>query len=418
MRKTVLVIGLSLMTLSAIAQKKEIRKANKAVDSGDFSTALSELSAAEGQLESANDDMKAEFYLLKGKAVYSSAPGNLKNVKEAVSYLEEAKSYNPKSSIASEIAQFTNQITDELVNSAIEDQNASKNQSAADKLMEVYNLNKDTNQTYLYYAASNYHNAQELDKALEGYQELIDLGYTGVEKQYFAVEKESGEKQPFADEAQRKLMIQAGTHTDPTDEVSEDVTPQILQYIALIHIYNEDFEDAIEIMDNALESDPENTTLLRGKADVVYQLGDKAEYKRLMKQIVALDPNNPELLFNLGVSSAELGETEEALDYYMQTLEIDKDHYAANLNAAVLILAKDEVLVEEMNSLGMTKADNVRYGELQEERKELMNEAIPYLEAAVRIDDSDLEIKRTLSNVYSQVGENEKADAILEGIEE
>lgn len=416
MKKTVLVIGLSLMTLTAFAQKKEIRKANKAVESGDYTSALNELSSAEGQLDGANDDMKAEFYLLKGKAVYSSAPNNLKNVKEAVSYLKEANSFDAKSSTSSEIAEFTNQISDDLVSSAIEDQNASKNVIAADKLIEVYKLNEKDNQVYLYYAASNYHNAEELDKALEGYKTLLDLGYTGVETQYFAVEKESGEKQSFGDKDQRSLMIKAGTHTDPTDEVSEDVTPQILQYMAYIYIQNEEYEDAIKVVDNALKSDPDNTSLLRAKADVVYQLDDKAEYKRIMKKIVSLDPNNPELLFNLGVSSAELGEVDESLSYYDQTLKADKNHYAASLNAAVLTLSMDEPLVEEMNGLGMSAADNERYQELQKEREDVMKSAVPYLENALRIDDTDVEVKRTLANVYSQIGENDKSDALLEGL--
>lgn len=414
MRKTVLVIGLSLMTLTAFAQKKEIRKANKAVESGDYSGALSELNAAEGQLDTAKEDVKAEFYFLKSKAVYSSAPNNLENVKEAISYLKQANSLEAKSSMRGEIEAFSNMISETLVASAIEDQNASKNIMAADKLMEVYKLNEDANKIYLYYAASNYHNAEELEKAMEAYKSLLDMGYTGVETQYFAVEKESGEKQAFGDESQRSLMIKAGTHTDPTDEVSKDITPQILQNMAYIYIQKEDYEEAIEVVDDALEADPENTSLLRAKADVIYQLGDKEEYKRIMKKIVSLDPDNPELLFNLGVSSAELGELDEALSYYDQTIKADKDHYAANLNAAVLTLSKDESLVEEMNGLGMSAEDNKRYQELQKERESVMKDAIPYLENALHIDDTDLEVKRTLANVYSQIGENEKADALLE----
>ena len=418
MKKTVLAIGLSLMTLAAVAQKKEIRKASRAVDSGDFSTALSELKSVEGLIEGEKDDLKAEFYYLKSKALFSSAPDDLENVKEAVSNLKEAENYNAKSTTQSQIGELTIQILDGLVTSAIEDQNASRSISAADKLMEVYNMDKANNQQYLYYAAINYHSGEELDKALEGYEELMDLGYNGVETQYFAIEKDSGEKQAFGDDAQRKLMIQAGTHSDPTDEQTEDVTPQILQYMATIYIFKGEYDKAIEVIDNALASDPENTELLRAKADITYQLGEKEEYKRIMKKIVSLDPNNPELLFNLAVSSSELGENEEALDYYNQTLEADKNHYAASLNAAVLILASDEEIINQMNKLGMSAADNKKYEELQKERKALMKTAVPYLENALRIDDGDIEVKRTLANVYSQIGENEKSDKLMQEIQD
>lgn len=417
MKKTVLAIGLSLMTLAAMAQKREIRKASRAIDSGDYSSALSELNNVEGLIEGEGDDLKAEFYYLKGKALFSSAPANSEIVKEAVSNLKKAGNYNPKASIKSQIDQVTNKIVEDLVTSAIEDQNSSRNIMAADKLMEVYKLDEANNLQYLYYAASNYHNGEELDKALTGYSKLLEVGYTGVETQYYAVEVESGEKQLFGDTSQRDLMIKAGTHTNPTDEVTEDVTPQILQYMAYIYIQKEEYENAIGVVDDALKSDPENTDLLRAKADVTYQLGDREEYKELMKKIVSLDPGNPELLFNLGVSSAELGENEEALEYYDQTIQANPDHYAANLNAAVLILSFDEDIVKQMNELGMSAADNKKYEELQKERKALMTTAAPYLENALRIDDEDIEVKRTLANVYSQIGEDEKSDKLMQEIQ-
>lgn|SRR5690554_790687 len=417
MKKTVLAIGLSLMTLAAVAQKKEIRKASRAVDSGDFTAALSELNTIENQIEGEKEDLKAEFYYLKGKALYSSAPANLDKVKEAVSNLKKAGSLNAKSTTSSEIAELTSQIVEDLVASAIEDQNASKNISAADKLMEVYKLDEANNQQYLYYAASNYHNGKELDKALNGYRKLLDQGYTGVQTQYFAQDVETGDNVLFQDENQREIMIKAGAYSNPTEEVSEDVTPQILQYMAYIYIQKEEYEKAIGVVDDALKTDPENTVLLRAKADVTYQLGNKEEYKKLMKQIVSLDPNNPELLFNLGVSSAELGEQEEALSYYKQTIKADPTHYAANLNAAVLILSFDEDIVSKMNELGMTPADNKKYEELQKERKALMKTAVPYLENALQINDEDIEVKRTLANVYSQIGEEEKSDKLMQEIQ-
>lgn len=418
MRKSILIIGASLMTFSAMAQKKEIRNANRAFDSGDYSTALTELNSAESSINDAKDPVKAEFYILKSKTIYASSSNDIEKIREAISNLKEANKYASSSKIKDEITSVSQGISEKLVNDAIEDQNASHGERAADKLMEAYKLN-EADTVYLYYAASNYHNAGQYDKALKGYKDLLDMGYTGKRTQYYAVNNETGEKELFGeDKNQRDLMLKSNTYSTPTDEKTEDVTPQILQYMAYIYIQNEDFENAVKVVDDALKVNPENTDLLRAKADVIYQLGDKEEYKNIMKQIVSKDPNNPELLFNLGVSSAEIGEEDEALDYYNQTIKIDPNHYAANLNAAVLILNKDENIVEEMNNLGMTAEDNKKYDQLQEKRKELMNQAIPYLENAIKIDDSDVEVMRTLANVYMQVGEDEKSDALIEKINE
>src|SRR5699024_3530758 len=304
-----------------------------------------------------------------------------------------------------------------LVSSAIEDQNASRNKEAADKLMEVYELDKDNNQMYLFYAASNYHNSEELDKALAGYEELLEMGYTGVTTQYFAVNNETGEKELFEDASQRDIMMKTGAYSNPTEEQTEDITPQVLQYKAFVYIQKGELDKAIEVVDDALKADPNNTTLLRAKADVMYQLGDKAGYKKLMQEIVSLDPNNPELLFNIAVSSAEVGETEVALEYYDRVIEMDENNYAAYLNAAVLMLSNDGKIVEEMNTLGMSAADNKRYDELQKERVKLMESAVPYLTKALEIDDSDQEVKRTLANIYYQIDESEKGDKLMQEIE-
>ena len=56
--------------------------------------------------------------------------------------------------------------------------------------------------------------------------------------------------------------------------------------MSYIYIHNNDYEKAIEVVDTALKSDPENTYLLRAKADVLYQLGEKEEYRRLMQKLL------------------------------------------------------------------------------------------------------------------------------------
>jgi hypothetical protein len=55
-------------------------------------------------------------------------------------------------------------------------------------------------------------------------------------------------------------------------------------------------------------------------------------------------------------------------------------------NIAAAILSKESGLVEQMNSLGMSKADTKKYDELAEERKVIYREALPYLEKVMEMD--------------------------------
>tara|TARA_B100001765_G_C19499706_1_gene338641 strand:- start:1809 stop:2237 length:429 start_codon:yes stop_codon:yes gene_type:complete len=127
-----------------------------------------------------------------------------------------------------------------------------------------------------------------------------------------------------------------------------------------------------------------------------------------MQEVIASDPNNPELYYNLGVGTAQRGETDKAMEYYKKALELDPNYLNAKINVAALILSKEGPIVEEMNNLGTSAADNKRYDELKEERKQLYLEATPYLEAAIAQRGDNKELIRTLMNIYSQLGQDDK----------
>ena len=90
-------------------------------------------------------------------------------------------------------------------------------------------------------------------------------------------------------------------------------------------------------------------------------------------------------------------------------MEIDPDMDNARMNIAAVILSKEREIIDEMNGLGMSKKDNERYEELSEERKEIYKEAIPYLEAIVKKNPDNKDAVKTAMNIYTQIGENEKA---------
>ena len=135
------------------------------------------------------------------------------------------------------------------------------------------------------------------------------------------------------------------------------------------------------------------------------------EYEAALQKVIEKDPNNPGLYFNLGVGAADSGNTEKALGYYKKALEIDPDYAGANLNIAALMLGKDKEIIEQMNSLGNTKADNDKYEELKEERLQLYKDAVPYLEKATAGENPNIEAVRTLYNIHIQLGNTEEAEA-------
>lgn len=408
MKTQFLTIALSFLSVVAIAQKKEIRDAGKAVDKGNYSEARTLLNQAETSLSGANDRYKRDFYLYKGQAFLGN--GENASVEDLVTAAEAFKTAQEMGS--DDAAEGLAQVSNALVQGAINDQNAEQYESAADKLYAGYQLNKQDT-VYLYYAASNAINAQNYERALEYYETLQNLGYTGEETQFIAVNKETGEEEAMSKE-QRDLMVKTGQYIDPEDRTSPAKTGEIAKNIALIYISEGKEEEAIRAMEIAKKENPGDVTLLQSEADMYYRMGDKGKYKEIMEGIVEQDPNNPTLFYNLGVTAYEMGETEQAIEYYQKALELDPSMTDARLNIAAAILGEEPAIVDEMNSLGMSKADTQKYDELAEKRKELYREALPYLEQVLEKNPQNREAMQTAMNIHYQLGNTEQADALQE----
>ncbi|HSP83308.1 MAG TPA: tetratricopeptide repeat protein [Gillisia sp.] len=399
-------IALSLFSVVAIAQKKEIRDAGKAIEKGSYAEAKSLLTQAEANLASANDKMKADYYLIKGHAFLGT--GENTSVQDLMTAAEAYKQAQQLGD--AEAANGLSAVSNAIVQSAVKDQNTENFSGAADKLYAGYKINpQDT--LYLYYAASNAINAKDYDKALVYYEELRDLGYDGSEIEYIAVNKTTGEEESM-NKAQRDLMVKAGEYIKPEDRKSPPKKGEIMKNIALIHIANGNEDKAVAAMEAAKVANPDDLSLLQSEADMYYRMGKKDKYKEIMEGIVKKDPNNATLYYNLGVTSFEIGDNQTAIDYYKKALAINPDLNDARLNIAAAVLAKEAAIVEEMNALGMSKADTKKYDELSEQRKVIYREALPYLETVMEKDPNNKEAMRTTMNIYYQLGDNAKAEAI------
>lgn len=413
MKTRILTAALAMFTVVAFGQKKEIRRAGKAVEKGDYQEAKNYLQQAEAELGNADQDEKADYYLYKGYALIGSG----ENVPTA-DLLAAAEAFEKAKELGhGDVEQGIAAASNALVNAAIADQNAQKFSEAADKLVASYQLNKQDT-VYLYYAASNAVNAQDYDKALEYYEELRDVGFTGEETIYTAVNKETGEEERMPNKEQRDLFVKSGDYTDPKEEVTESKKGEIAKNIALIYIEKGEDEKAIAAIEDAKAENPGDASLMQAEADMYYGMGDMKKYREIMEEIVAQNPDDAVLYYNLGVSAAQMEEHERAMEYYKKAIEIDPSMHNARINLAFVILAQERPIVEEMNSLGMSKADQKKYNELAEKRNQLYKDAMPHLEKVLEKDPNNLEAARTMMNMYYQLNETEKAEEMKQKVAE
>ena len=389
---------------SISAQKKELRNAGKALDKGNFEKATMDLDAAEALLESMDDKQKSEFHLLKSKLYFNGGAANLEDTVMAIEAFEKVSYPNNAQSKEKHLVNLINH----LVNKGSNFVEKNDYSSASDCFSNAYRISKkDT--IYLYYADSPSVNAKEYDKSLTMYKELKSLNFTGIEKQYFALNIITNMEEAFDNKLLRDASVQAKTHSNPTEKKSKSRYPEIIKNMALIYNQMGDTEKALGAMLEARAENPDDLNLILTEANVHYTMGNIDKFKSLLEYATELDSENPELQYNLGVIAAEANDVENAKKYYTRAIELNPKYINAYINLAALILGQEESIIDEMNNLGTSAADDRRYDELRLERKELYFEAIPYLEQAIDIDSNNFQAARTLSNIYSATGDDAKA---------
>jgi tetratricopeptide (TPR) repeat protein len=405
--KKQLILGIALLvSVSSIAQKKEIKALEKAVKNSNYAEAKSlvtQLQSMEGAMDS---KLKDKYYLASAKAFFSNGSGSSTDITSAVSSLDKM------SSTTVEASQLKQAIENDLISKANDFYTAKDFSKAASLFESLYNVKK-TDQTYLYYAASSALQAQDMDTALGYYLQLNELGYTGVSTEYFAMNSASGQEEILPKETRDKF-VKIGTHTNPGERTTESKSSEITKNIALIYAEKGENEKALDAMKRAREANPEDYDLLVSEANLHYKLGNKDKYQELISQALANDPNNPDLLYNLAVLANDSGDKVKAKEYYTKSLSLKPDNTNTLTNLAALVLSEEQDIVKVMNGLGTSAADNRKYDELKQKRTDLYREAAPYLEKVLELKEDSVEVGLTLSNIYSALGEDAKAKVLKE----
>lgn len=404
--KYVILASALLISVIAFAQKDQIKAAEKALKAGNAQEAVTILNGAESLIANAEAAEKAHFYFVNGNAHLDLAN---KKVEEGKNLNAAAKSFQDllavekasvKDKYSSQAATSIIDIKFKLLNSAVEDTKADRHSVGAKKLYDAYLLDKkDT--INLYYAASTFVNAKEYDEALKLYAELKTLNYSGKGTSYFAMSKLTGQEDLYNTAKDRDLAVKLGTHEKPRMEAVPSKRGEIYKNIALILVQEGKIEEAKKAIADARKTNPEDTSLILTEANLYLETKDYDTYKKLVGEALEKNPNDADLIFNLGVISANAKNPADAEKYYKRAIEVNPKYTNAYINLAALKLENEKVIIDEMNKLGTSTKDMKRYEVLKSQREDLFKSTIPYLQKAVELDPTNIDVSKTLLNVYS-----------------
>ncbi len=409
-----------LISVSAFAQKDQIKAAEKALKGGNAAEAKTILMQAESVMANATDAEKAQYYFVKANTLLDLSNKNIdasKNQTDAANaYLDllAVEKTSGKSKYSEQAKTAIADIKSKLINGTIQE-GTNKNFSAASaKLKAVYDLDK-TDMEKLYYAANYSVNAKDYDTALDYYGELKKLNFSGESTSYYAKSAVSEQEEFFGSDAAAKTdrdqKVRLKLYSNPRDEKVPSKRGEIYKNIALILVEKGKTEEAKAALKEAREANPDDTALAISEADLYLNLEDYKTYKTLITQVLEKNPNDADLLYNLGVISSKT-DAASAENYYKKAIAIKPDYVNAYLNLAILKLDADKKLIEEINKLGTSEKDNKRYEVLKKQRDVVFTDALPYLEKAYELSPKNEDVATTLLNVYGALEMTDKKKAL------
>jgi len=415
-----------MASLSANAQKDELKTLKKlyaieefkAKDIADYKAALSK---AEPLVSDPADKIYFNFYKGMQPLLEIGIKENAMNPQfvmtalspEKVDFL--AKSLNAtleyektnKKVYTDDIKETIESFRPELLQYAVALGSAGKNKEASKILYSIYEMDKNQKDV-LYYAASYAVNAQDYDSSMNYYKELLAAKYTGEKTLYTAKSKLNDKFETFNDKTERDNAVKLGTHVLPKEEQEPSKLSEIYANMGRILLQQKKNDEAKKIVAEGLAVLPNDPSLKAIESELVLNSANFEEYKKVANMS---DANS---VYNLGVLAYQEKKLAEAEKYFAETVKIDPKYTNAYINLAAVKLAGDKTLVDQMNKLGTSAADNkkYKYEQLKSQRIALFKSTMPNLEKALELDPGNAEITTQLLSVYNYLEMKDKYQAL------
>lgn len=409
--KKLAILMMLIICSNSFSQKKELRQITKLVNEEFYKEALSSMDEIKNLVEISDDErLKATYFF--NRAISERETGEFSNSINSYQSLINIDDSKYSTTIKLEIENLKLLIEQALVNSAVEDWNNQKHTLSMEKFYLAYDFNG--NEDFLYNAAGaavSSKISENYDNAIKYYLLLKNNGYTGIVDEYFITNNESGVEEKVS-ETQFDVLKGSKDYSNPRIGQTESRYPEIIKNIALLYAVQNNIDLAIEAIDEARKSQPDDISLIITEGDIYLNLMNNTQdeemrknyqlkFKEIMELAVSKDPENGLLYFNLGFALLENNEYDSAVEYFYKSIKFKPD----NINSYRGIL---QIRSEESNKLNdrisdllnAKKIDDKLIDDLKAQKTEIYNECVILAEKILEYDPENDSALKYLSQFY------------------
>lgn len=394
---------LGLISLSAVAQKGELRDAQENYDNYTVSRgstvsllvtkAVASLNDAKTAIDKAAANDKTanlpQTYALKG-AIYSALASRDSVSATAEPLLSQAKDAIKKVTELDTKGDYKKLIADANTNMAIYYQKLGVKQYQAGQYDQAYKSFDSWNQalpdtTAVYYGAlaagmAGNSNPQYYTYAIKNYKQLLGTNYSANEKIY--------------------------------------------GFLSSLYLTTKDTTDALNTINEGAQKYPSNANLRELQVQLALQAGKENEILSTLESSVAKDPNNKNLAYYAGLAYSRIGDADDekaskekdatakaklhkdaldayskAADYYKKAVTLDPNYFEANMNLGYVLMKPAIDIYNQARELP-ANAPQKQYVDLRQKADAQFDVAKPYLQKAVDLNPKSPDALANLWNYY------------------
>jgi tetratricopeptide (TPR) repeat protein len=178
---------------------------------------------------------------------------------------------------------------------------------------------------------------------------------------------------------------------------------QAITMAPLLSYEDKNYEQALADSRAVLKIIPDNKDMKVVELNSLIELKRYDEASKIIEAKLALNPNDAQENYLLGMLNNELGKEAEAKKNFENAQKADPKHFDSALALARFAYKDAKAVKDQMNALGISAADKKKRFELDAVYIVKLKEALPYWERCEKLNPSDQNVLDALYLMYSDL---------------